>query len=53
MVAVVTPVVALLTPPASTKLADGLPADTVGASLLPVIEKLRALVWAVAVPSVT
>nr|WP_255120829.1 hypothetical protein [Synechococcus lacustris] len=43
----------LLLPPASTKVAVGLAAETVGLSLLPVIEKTSSLLSVVALPSVT
>ena len=47
------PELSLLTPPASTKVAVGLGAVTVGVSLLPVIENTSSLVVTCAVPSVT
>ena len=53
MLALATPAVPLLIPPASTRVVEGLVAETVGVSLLPVIANTRALVVAVAVPSLT
>ena len=53
MVALATPEMLLLAPPASRRVALGLLAETVGESLLPVMEKTSGLDKEVAVPSVT
>ena len=53
MDALATPAVPLLTPPASTRVVEGLVAETVGVSLLPVIENTSGVEVAVALPSLT